>query len=121
MGLAHQSAYKLMRDKEIRSCFIAYMETGNENSGEIEFGDELDLHHFAPRDTAILVEYFLRDAHARGLTRVRIIHGKGKSVKKREVYALLDRYALVSSYGDDGHNWGSTVVFLTKKDNPDGV
>ena len=97
------------------------MDSENENGREIEFGDELDLHHFAPRDTAILVEYFLRDAHARGLTRVRIIHGKGKSVKKHEVYALLDRNALVSSYGDDGHNWGSTIVLLAKKDNPDEV
>lgn len=96
------------------------MDSETEKDGQIEFGDELDLHHFAPRDTAILVEYFLRDAHARGLTRVRIIHGKGKSVKKREVYALLDRSAFVSSYGDDGHNWGSTVVFLTQKDSPDG-
>ena len=96
------------------------MDSETEKDGQIEFGDELDLHHFAPRDTAILVEYFLRDAHARGLTRVRIIHGKGKSVKKREVYALLERSPLVSSYGDDGHNWGSTVAYLAKKDDADG-
>ena len=95
------------------------MDDETENGGEIEFGDELDLHHFAPKDTAILVEYFLRDAHARGLSRVRIIHGKGRSVKKREVYALLDRSALVSSYGDDGHNWGSTVVFLVTENGAD--
>ncbi|HEY1406763.1 MAG TPA: Smr/MutS family protein [Spirochaetota bacterium] len=91
------------------------MNTEDEKSKEIEFTDELDLHHFASRDTGFLVEYFIREAQERGVDRVRIIHGKGRSAKKREVYALLDRNQRVQSYGDDGHNWGSTVVVISPK------
>jgi DNA-nicking Smr family endonuclease len=61
------------------------------------------------------VKYFLQNAHTRGLSRVRIIHGKGRSAKKREVRAILENNPLVESFTDDGYNWGSTVVFLAQK------
>ncbi len=86
-----------------------------EKSEEIEFNDELDLHHFSPKDTSLLVNYFLQDAHSRGLTRVKIIHGKGRSAKKREVRAILENNPIVGSFTDDGYNWGSTVVILAQK------
>jgi len=78
----------------------------------IEFGDELDLHCFSPSDTAFLVDYFLKSSLAKGLRDIRIIHGKGKSIKKKEVLQILSSHPLVETFGDDRYNWGATAVHL---------
>jgi len=51
----------------------------------------------------------------KGLTRVTIIHGKGRSVKKREVLRILEKDPRVLSFRDEGYNWGATKVILEKK------
>ncbi|MFH1143449.1 MAG: Smr/MutS family protein [Candidatus Eisenbacteria bacterium] len=80
-----------------------------------EFADSLDLHAFHPRDTAVVVEEYLREARARGLREVRIIHGKGLGVQQRNVAAVLDRHPDVESHqlapADRGH-YGATIVRL---------
>lgn len=86
--------------------------SNTENSPEIEFGSELDLHAFSPADTKYLVEYFIRTSHEKGLQTVRIVHGKGKSAKKREVRLLLSANPLVESFSDDAWNWGATIATL---------
>jgi DNA mismatch repair protein MutS2 len=85
-----------------------------ENSEEITFNDELDLHHFAPADTKYLVEFFINDAFLRGIQKVKIIHGKGRSVKKREIYSILSSHPHVLSFHNDDYNWGATIVHLSK-------
>lgn len=77
--------------------------------------DELDLHHFLPREVGDLVEEYVHAAHAQGIRRVRIIHGKGIGALRRTVHAVLDRHPLVASYrlGDQASGtWGATMVEL---------
>ena len=76
--------------------------------------DELDLHTFLPREVGDVVEEYLHAAHAEGLRRVRLIHGKGIGNLRRTVHAALDRHPLVASYrlADDRSSWGATIVVL---------
>jgi dsDNA-specific endonuclease/ATPase MutS2 len=91
---------------------------GNESSEEavveIPVDGILDLHTFAPRDVKDLVPTYLDACLERGITEVRIIHGKGKGVLRRIVRAALDRYPGVVSYKYGG-SWGVTVVTLEKR------
>lgn len=52
--------------------------------------DQLDLHTFLPRECADVVEEYVRAAAEEGLTRVRIIHGKGTGTLRRVVHAVLE-------------------------------
>lgn len=80
--------------------------------------DELDLHHFVPREVADLVAEYLHAAHAAGMRQVRLIHGKGIGNLRRTVHAVLDRHPLVASYrlADDRSSWGATIVELVDGD-----
>jgi dsDNA-specific endonuclease/ATPase MutS2 len=78
-------------------------------------GDELDLHTFRPHECADLVEEYVRAAHEQGLTRVRIVHGKGAGTLRRLVHAVLDRHPAVARYAladAASGGWGATVVEL---------
>jgi dsDNA-specific endonuclease/ATPase MutS2 len=91
----------------------------NENSEqqvtvEMPIDGVLDLHTFAPRDVKDLVPTYLDVCLERGITEVRIIHGKGKGVLRRIVRAALDRHPAVVSY-KYGRSWGATVVTLEKR------
>jgi DNA-nicking Smr family endonuclease len=83
----------------------------------IPIEDALDLHAFAPRDVASVVEDYLGEAHARGFAEVRLIHGKGIGVQRRIVRGVLERHPLVAAFHDapperGGH--GATVVVLRR-------
>ncbi len=78
----------------------------------IEFSDELDLHHFHPRDAKELVSEFLDYAEKKGYSRIRIIHGKGSSVMKSIVRAELSRRPSVLEFFDDRGNWGATIAIM---------
>jgi DNA-nicking Smr family endonuclease len=58
----------------------------------------LDLHVFDPSDVDDLVPEYLRACHEKGLTRVRIIHGKGTGVLRRRVRDILSTHHLVRDY-----------------------
>lgn len=80
--------------------------------------DVLDLHTFAPRDAAAVTEAFLDDAKERGLSQVRIIHGKGIGALRRTVRAVLERHPAVDSFetgGLDAGGWGATIVRLREE------
>jgi len=87
-------------------------------SGEpvrIPIEDALDLHAFAPRDVAAVVADYLEAAHARGLTEIRLIHGRGQGVQRSIVRSVLTRHPLVTGFADapaDRGGWGATVVQL---------
>jgi dsDNA-specific endonuclease/ATPase MutS2 len=78
-------------------------------------GDEIDLHTFRPRDCGDVVEEYVRAAHEAGMTRVRIIHGKGIGNLRRTVHAVLERHPAVASFAladERSGGWGATLVEL---------
>ena len=90
---------------------------------EIPIDGVLDLHWFHPRDTRTLVPDYLEECHKRGITEVRIIHGKGTGALKKSVHAQLARHPLVVDFrlaGQDAGGWGATQVDLRPlEDEPD--
>lgn len=86
-----------------------------EESSFPETGDEIDLHHFHPSDTKKVVEFYLQKSIENKLKKVRIVHGKGKSKKKKEIYAILKSHPHVISFNDDSWNWGATIVHLKEE------
>jgi DNA-nicking Smr family endonuclease len=82
---------------------------------EIPVEDVLDLHAFAPRDVASVVDEYLRAAHERGFREVRLVHGRGIGVQRSIVRAVLSRHGLVEGFGDappERGGWGATLVRL---------
>jgi dsDNA-specific endonuclease/ATPase MutS2 len=82
---------------------------------EIEITDILDLHTIPPRDVKRVVEEYLRLAHEKGFTAVRIIHGKGIGVQRDIVRAILERTSFVSDWTDappEAGGLGATIVRL---------
>ena len=60
-------------------------------------------------------------AHAQGLRRLRIIHGRGTGVQRRMVRALLEQDRRVDRFTDapgDAGGWGATIVDL-RRDEPE--
>jgi len=75
---------------------------------------ELDLHTFAPRDIASVVDEYIHAAHAAGLRNLRIVHGRGRGVQRGIVQVALDRHPLVAEFWDDAESrLGATCCRLT--------
>jgi inner membrane protein len=89
----------------------------------LEITEELDLHAFAPRDILDVVDAYLEAAQEKGLTEVRLIHGRGKGVQRAAVQRLLRSHPLVRSYRDAPPGcggWGATIAWLVNdRDAPD--
>ena len=92
-----------------------------EDEAEIEeiiehpIGDELDLHTFRPNEIGSLIPEYLRECRIRGLTTVRIVHGKGTGPLREGVHRLLERLPEVVGFrsGDEtSGSWGATLVTL---------
>lgn len=77
----------------------------------------LDLHQFQPRELEQLISAYLDACIERGITAVRIIHGKGIGVQRERVQALLTRHPSVISYRLDSgvSSWGATLVDLRRQ------
>lgn len=72
---------------------------------------EIDLHAFAPRDVASVVDEYVRAAAAAGFDRVRIVHGRGRGIQRGIVQAALDRHPLVVEFRDDtASHLGATLA-----------
>ena len=77
--------------------------------------DALDLHTFAPRDVASVVDEYLREACRRGYREVRVIHGRGTGTQRRVVQSVLSKHPAVVAFMDappERGGWGATVVTL---------
>jgi dsDNA-specific endonuclease/ATPase MutS2 len=77
--------------------------------------DSLDLHSFLPRDVASVVSEYLDEARRLGYREVRLIHGKGKGVRRAEVRQLLSGDARVADAYDappERGGFGATIVVL---------
>ena len=97
------------------NCGDSDMKEGAGPYADIDFGYECDLHFFEPRETDAVIAEFLRQAVEKGLTTVRLVHGKGKSAKKRRAYEILSSHPCVLAFGNDGANWGATLITLGRK------
>lgn len=78
--------------------------------------DTLDLHGFFPEQVKEIVEDFIENAMTLKLKHLKIIHGKGKSRLKFEVYQVLKNHPHVSSFSDSAPElggWGATRIDLT--------
>lgn len=77
--------------------------------------DVIDLHPFDPKEIRSVVEEYLLESCAAGMTRVRLIHGKGKGIQRESIRALLERLHYVESFRDaplGAGSWGATLVTL---------
>jgi DNA-nicking Smr family endonuclease len=73
----------------------------------------IDLHAFAPRDVASVVEEYVTAAWEAGLREVRLIHGRGIGVQRGMVQQTLDRHPLVAEFWDAPESHlGATVARL---------
>jgi len=80
--------------------------------------DSLDLHAFAPKDIASVVEAYLEAAAEAGFHEVRIIHGRGKGVQKEVVRQVLAGHPGVEGYAEappERGGWGATLVWLKQR------
>jgi len=86
-------------------------------SVEIPIDGTLDLHTFRPRDVPSLVKDYLELCQEKGITHVRIIHGKGKGVLRATVHNILEKHPLVEGFHDahDFSGWGATIVYLSQR------
>ncbi len=85
----------------------------------------LDLHTFRPNEVKDVVIAYLAECRARGILRVRIIHGKGIGNLRRTVHALLAKHPDMRTFalaGEQLGGWGATIVHLKSHDsnNPSG-
>jgi dsDNA-specific endonuclease/ATPase MutS2 len=73
----------------------------------------LDLHAFAPRDIKSVVEEYVNEAHAAGLTEIRLVHGRGIGVQRGIVQQALERHPLVVEFWDAPESHlGATIARL---------
>ena len=62
-----------------------------------------------------MVEAYIEACLERGLTQLRLVHGKGIGNLRRTVHALLDKHPAVADYrlgGMGEGSWGATIVTL---------
>ena len=87
---------------------------------EVAITDVLDLHSFRPKEIVDVVDAYLDAALEEGLTELRIIHGRGIGMQRRNVQKLLVRDERVISFADappEAGGWGATLVELKTKEN----
>ncbi len=80
-------------------------------------GEELDLHRLTVDEALPKLDEFLHAAYQAGLYRVRVVHGKGTGILRREVGRHLVNHPLVRSHGlADRHHGGigATEVELSE-------
>lgn len=85
---------------------------------EIPINGELDLHTFAPRETAAVLDAYVEACLERGIYSLRVIHGKGTGTIRETVHAWLRRDPRVRSFrlGDETSGaWGATLVRLVPR------
>ena len=93
---------------------------GDDYSEPVEYPIDgiLDLHQFSPKDVKELVPAYIEACLEKGITEIRIIHGKGIGNLRRTVHALLARDVHVVSFrldSESASSWGATLVKLKRE------
>jgi DNA mismatch repair protein MutS2 len=80
--------------------------------------DELRLRHLTVDEALPKLDHFLHDAYTSGMSKVRIIHGKGTGMLRETVRRELKKHPLVKSYRA-GDKWeggeGVTIAEFMEK------
>ena len=80
--------------------------------------NELHLRQLTIDEALLKLDRYLNDAFMAGLSRVRIIHGKGTGALRQAVQEQLAQHPLVNSYRPAGYGEGGegvTIVELAEK------
>ena len=82
----------------------------------------LDLHMFQPKDVKSVLSEYLIECRARGILRVRIIHGKGQGVLREIVHSFLKNcpYCIEFQTPSDASGWGATIAILKPLEKNEG-
>jgi dsDNA-specific endonuclease/ATPase MutS2 len=86
---------------------------------DVPIEDWIDLHTFAPRDVASVVEAYLEAALEAGFREVRLVHGRGTGYQRRRVREVLAASPFVERFGDappERGGWGATLAWLRPPD-----
>ena len=77
--------------------------------------EDFDLHSFRPADVLPVVDAYLDEAIARGFREVRLIHGRGKGVRRAELRRFLAQDPRVEAFEEappGRGGWGATLARL---------
>ena len=77
----------------------------------------LDLHTFSPKEVKTLVPDYIEACLEKGITHLRIIHGKGTGTLREIVHSILKSHPKVTAFWQEegsGGEWGATIVNLKK-------
>lgn len=99
--------------------WVGMLDVGPAAPGTLPIDGELDLHLFKPKEVKGVVEAYIEACVGRGLTDLRLVHGKGIGNLRRTVHALLDRHPAVERYrlgGMGEGSWGATLVTLRRSE-----
>src|SRR5260370_42553512 len=83
--------------------------------------DVFDLHSVPPKDAEAVVEEYLHECYRLGLTKIRVIHGRGIGVQRAMVRMVLERTKFVAWFGDapaEAGGWGATGITPRTKPSP---
>ena len=84
---------------------------------EIDVTDSIDLHAFHPSEIREVVEAYLAEAHRKGFSIVRIIHGKGVGVQREIVRKVLSETDFVVSFKNAMEFTGNSGATIAKLNN----
>lgn len=86
---------------------------------EFPINDQLDLHTFRPKEVKELLPDYFEACLEKGISRVRVIHGKGTGALRELVHAQLRKLPMVERFelGDEtSGSWGATLVWLKRRE-----
>ena len=84
---------------------------------EIPVDGTLDLHTYNPREIKELLPIYLDECRNRGITEIRIIHGKGSGALRETVHSILKKLPGIASFrlaDETAGSWGATIVILER-------
>lgn len=87
--------------------------TEHEDPIEMPINGIIDLHTFRPQEAHAAVEAYIEACSEKGISELRIIHGKGKGVMRDQIHQLLSRHPDVISFTgapQGAGSWGATLA-----------
>ena len=84
--------------------------TRNEEPIDYPIDGTLDLHQFTAGETKEVVEEYIRVCLEKKIYAIRIVHGKGKGVKRRIVESLLKKHTKVERFYQESDSFFISIA-----------